>query len=353
MAELDYPLLLTPRFDAKIWGGRRLETVLGKELPSDDRYGESLESDTASRVQNGPLAGEAVADLIARDQESLLGRLGVAASEPFHDLPLLAKFIDATDVLSVQVHPNDEEASAIGKRGKTEAWYVIDAEPEATLITGLVDDVAVEDVDRAIHDVTLGKLVIERRVRAGDTLLVPAGTTHAIGAGVLLYEIQQASDVTYRMYDWGRVDGGGQPRELHITDSLSVLRPASRARTIRALEIAGGRSILAACRYFALERWQVSAGMRITSVRGDSFRLVSGLQGTAELHADGRPIALSAGQTALVPAACPHLSVTGDATLLVSYVPDLNLDVVEPLQAMGHRDEDIRALAGDLPDIPI
>jgi mannose-6-phosphate isomerase len=348
MTNLAYPMLLAPRFDAKIWGGRRLETVLGKTLPGPERYGESLESDGESRVLNGLLAGSKIADLIKVDPTPLLGTLGAEASGGFADFPLLAKFIDASSVLSVQVHPNNEEASPIGKRGKTEAWHVIAAEPDSTLITGLKPGVSSADIAQAITDVRLDELVIEQAVSAGDTLLIPAGTIHAIGSGVLLYEIQQASDVTYRLYDWGRVDDSGNPRELHVRESLEVVKPALRADRVAPLTLSAGRTMLTACRFFALERWDLPLEPNTVPLDGTSFRLVSAIAGDARIAVDDVYVDLPVGQTVLIPASAASMTVTGAASLLVSYVPDIQRDVISPLLEVGHAREDIVRLAGML-----
>jgi mannose-6-phosphate isomerase len=343
-----YPMLLVPRLDPKIWGGRRLETILGKNLPSGDRIGESLESDARSQVANGVLAGQSIEQLIEIDARTLLGTGGMLASEPFNDFPLLAKFIDASDTLSVQVHPNDEEAAPLGKRGKTEAWYIVDADPGATLITGLKPGLSTTDIAEAIDSARLGELVVEQTVRAGDTLLIPAGTTHAIGAGVLLYEIQQASDVTFRMYDWGRLDDSGQPRELHVKESLQVVKPGLRADRIAPLHFAPNQWIMAASRFFTLERWDLNNTTINAKLSGWSFRLVSAISGSATVTVGDFTVDLAAGQTVLIPAHSAGVSVSGLATLLVSYVPNLERDVINPLLATGHAREDIDRLAGML-----
>jgi mannose-6-phosphate isomerase len=348
MASHIYPMLLAPRFDPKIWGGRRLETVLGKPLPDDHRFGESLESDGESRVTNGTLAGHSIEELIAIDAQAILGTRGVEASGELGGFPLLAKFIDASDILSVQVHPNDEEAAPIRKRGKTEAWYIIAADDDAMLITGLKPGVSHADIAQAIDEITLDQLVIKQSVTAGDTLIIPAGTIHAIGAGILLYEIQQASDVTYRMYDWGRVDDSGNPRNLHVRESLEVVKPDLRADRVAPLPFAPGRTMLSACRFFALERWDLPIHPATVPGDGGSFKLISSIGGNAQISIENTQIDLPVGQTALIPAAASALSIAGDATLLVAYIPNIETDIVQPLTQAGHYDEDIARLAGML-----
>jgi mannose-6-phosphate isomerase len=348
MTSFNYPMLLAPRFDPKIWGGRRLESVLGKQLPTSELFGESLESDGSSRVVNGEFTGVTIQELLSQNAEALLGPMGLVASGDFGDFPLLAKFIDASDVLSVQVHPNDEEAVPHGKRGKTEAWHVIHADPGAKLITGLKPGLSTAEIAQAIDDVTLGDLVIEQAVASGDTLLIPAGTTHAIGAGILLYEIQEASDVTYRMYDWGRVDETGSPRDLHVRESLEVVKPALRADRVAPLHTGPERWVLTACRFFALERWDFSSVAMDVPLDGRSFKLISAIGGAARITAGGETVSLPTGQTALVPASVPSVTIEGIATLLVSYVPDLETDIIAPLRLAGHSDEDIARLGGML-----
>lgn len=342
------PLLLAPRFDLKIWGGRRLATMLNKQLPPEQPVGESLESDTSSIIVNGPLPGRSIGELLQHYPEWLLGPRGMTAREPFDDFPLLAKFIDATDVLSVQVHPNDDEALSIGKRGKTEAWHIIHADPGATLITGLKPGISRAEIAQAIQDVELGELVLHQQVSSGDTLLIPAGTIHAIGEGILLYEIQQASDVTYRMYDWGRVDDTGLPRELHVNQSLEVVKPDLRADRIAPLQVTEVRTMLTACRYFALEQWDLPTHPLTVDFDHQSFHLISVIEGTATARSGDQTVDLPAGQSVLIPAASSALELIGPARLLVSYVPDLQTDVVQPLLEGGHPPEDIQRLAGML-----
>jgi mannose-6-phosphate isomerase len=342
------PLLLAPRFDPKIWGGRRLATLLGKRLPPEHPFGESLESDTTSVVVNGPLPGATIGELLQHRREWLLGPLGITAQDPFNDFPLLAKFIDATDVLSVQVHPNDDEALPLRKRGKTEAWHIIHAEPGAKLITGLKPGISRAEIAEAIQNVSLGHLVVEQTVTTGDTLLIPAGTTHAIGEGILLYEIQQASDVTYRMYDWGRLDDAGMPRELHVDQSLEVVKPDLRADRIAPLVISPERIMLAACRYFALEQWLLPANPLTVDFNHQCFRLISVIDGSLTIQWNAETLEVPVGQTVLIPAATSALDMSGPAKALVSYVPDLDSEVIAPLIAAGHPIEDIDRLAGML-----
>ncbi len=254
---ISYPLLLEPHYDSKIWGGRRLETVLGKTLPESVPIGESLESGDDAVVINGPLAGRTLRDLVRQHGASLLGTLGLEASQPFGDFPLLVKFIDASDVLSLQVHPDDEGANDLGKRGKTEAWYIVEADPGSSLITGMSRRASMEDVRSSIDDGSFEELLERCHPLGGEGLMVPAGTMHAIGRGILLYEVQQNCDVTFRLYDWGRVDSNGYPRELHLELALPTLSSDRHAVSVQSLRRDDWREILVACRYFVLERWKI------------------------------------------------------------------------------------------------
>lgn len=348
---VDYPLVLEPRYDERPWGGRRLATHLGKRLPDAARIGESWETAGVARVVNGPLAGTTLQELVERDPIGLLGNRGRVSSQPFGDFPLLAKFIDASETLSVQVHPDDAGAAPLGQRGKTEAWHILDAAAEGFLITGFREWVTPPQVRQALEREQLGDLLDRLPVSAGDTVIVPAGTVHAIGAGVLLYEIQETSDLTFRLYDWGRRDQQGRPRQLHVDEALTALRPELRGRRTRPLELDVDRTVLAACRYFLLQRWAVTGSSAYELGPGQTFHILSCIQGQARVTAGSGQADISAGQTALLPARVESVTLEGTATFLVSSVPDLGRDVVAPLLARGYDDEAIAQLAGDTHDL--
>ncbi|HEX5165077.1 MAG TPA: type I phosphomannose isomerase catalytic subunit, partial [Thermomicrobiales bacterium] len=282
------PLLITPSYDAKTWGGRRLEQ-LGKILPGG-AIGESLESGPAAVVNGGPFDGVTLGELARTHAAALLGKRGQAAAAAFADFPLLVKLIDAHQDLSVQVHPDDARAPA-GKRGKTEAWYILDAEPGARIITGVTGLI---QVDR------IGEQLVETVVRPGEVYFVPAGTVHAIGAGVLLYEIQQASDVTWRLFDWGR------PREIHVEAALAAADPDRQATRIESCRITQDREMLVACRYFALERWTIDDRTALPAFPL-AFRVVTVLEG--ELVAGN--VRVPHGATVVLPADLPESELTG------------------------------------------
>ena len=227
-----YPLKLRATLHAKVWGGRRLGQMLGFALPDDQPYGEAWLLHDSCVVANGALAGITLGELAATLGEDLLGK----GNDPREGMPLLAKFIDASQWLSVQAHPDDAMARALEDepRGKTEAWIALHAEPGAKLVAGFQSGATREQVADAIERGALENLLRYVNVAVGDALYIPAGTVHALGPGLLIYEIQQSSDRTYRLYDWGRLGLDGQPRDLHIDKGLAAADPESRPGVIRA-----------------------------------------------------------------------------------------------------------------------
>lgn len=323
--EVAVPLLLAPSFDPKTWGGRRLES-LGKVLPPGD-IGESLESGPNAVVEGGPFAGVTLGELARTHPTALLGERGRAVAGDFADFPLLVKLIDANEDLSVQVHPDDATAPS-GKRGKTEAWYILDATPGARIVSGVRGPI---EIGR-IHE-----QLIETVVAPGEVYFVPAGTVHAIGEGVLLYEIQQASDVTWRLFDWGR------PRKIHVDAALAVARPDQRAARVGRLRLAEGREMLVACRFFALERWEVD-GERMLPAFPPAFRVLTVLDGDIVLG-ERR---LHRGTSTVLPADLPDQKIAGRGSFLMGYIPDIESDVRLPLLAAGHDLASIQSLGVDV-----
>src|SRR4051812_25265131 len=207
-----YPLLFAPSLHEKVWGGQQLESRLGKVPPSDQPIGESWEIYWKNRVANGEFRGKTLGDLIAEHPEEMVGSKN---ADP--EFPLLIKFLDAQDWLSVQVHPDDKLALELEgePRGKTECWYIIDATPDAQIAYGFSEQLDAASYRKAIEAGRSKEVLQYVRVAPGDFIYLPAGQLHAIGPGILLYELQQTSDTTYRLYDWDRMGLDGKPRELH------------------------------------------------------------------------------------------------------------------------------------------
>jgi len=301
-----------------------LATVLGKDLPPDEIVAESWEicdrQADQSVVANGPLAGKTLHELITTWPERLLGRHASASR-----FPLLFKFLDAHQPLSVQVHPNDEQAAQLAPPdfGKTEAWVILDAAPGSLIYAGLkrgFDRAALaREVARGTTELCLHRF----EPRVGDCVFLPAGTIHALGAGLLVAEIQQSSDTTYRLFDWNRVGPDGQPRPLHVQQALDVIDynrgpidPARPAATERPHV-----ERLVECEKFTLDRWQFDSAQPIG---GDNrFHLIVVLGGQLEIPGDPCGVSLRRGETALIPADLGE-------TTLKARLPTLLLDTYLP-----------------------
>ena len=218
-----YPLKSAPVFKPRIWGGRKLAKVFGKELPPDQRIGESWEiadlPEGQSKIANGLFTGQTLGEVVRGHTEAI-----TAAREFPRQFPLLIKLLDAQDVLSVQVHPDPETCRRMGKgRPKTECWYIIQAKPRAVIYKGFKEGVTRERFARAIEDGTAADLLAAVAVQPGECHFIPAGTVHSLGAGLLIAEVQTPSDTTYRVFDWNRVDDSGRPRPLHIAEALESI----------------------------------------------------------------------------------------------------------------------------------
>jgi mannose-6-phosphate isomerase len=312
-----------------VWGGRRLGEVLGKELPTGERYGESWEvSDHPlhrSVVAGGHAAGSTLRDLMERQARDLLGEGRCAGGGSF---PWLVKYLDAGDWLSVQVHPDDESARRLwpGEGGKTEAWFVLAAEPGSKVYAGLLPGVDERVLRRHLGEGTVAECLHSFRPEPGDCLFLPAGTVHAVGGGVLLAEVQQTSDATFRLFDWGRRDAQGRARALHVEQSLACIDwRAGPARPVRARGYPAGpgsvRQRLAASRYFELDYVREGAAFAL----GGSGRLqaVLALHGRGVLETAEGPQALAAGDTLLLPAVMPEATCRpeGPLGLLLASLP--------------------------------
>lgn len=343
-----YPLALQPLAVERPWGGEALRSRFEKHAVPGQRIGETWETGLDSLVLHGDRAGQSLGDVAREWGPALVGTRPRASRDvPF---PLLVKFIDAADKLSVQVHPDDVGALEAGHTfGKTEAWYIIDAGPEAVLYHGWRAPMCRDEVADALSHGVIERYLRQIPARSGEALFTPAGTIHAIGAGVLLYEVQQYSDVTYRLHDWNRVASDGSARELHVARGMEALDFGHDSPTpVTGLQIEPGRDVLTACRYFALERWTLAAS-RHTRLDGATCHIATVLSGTASLAASGLdPVTVAAGRTVVVPAGCGDYVIepAGTATVLVAYCPDLAGDVVAPLREAGHTDTAIAGLGG-------
>jgi mannose-6-phosphate isomerase len=268
------------------------------------------------------------------------------------EFPLLIKILDATQFLSVQVHPSDDYAAVHegGQQGKTEMWYIIQAQPGASLIYDIVPGTTRDDFEKAIRNGQLEKYLKSIEVRSGDVLYIPAGVVHAIGPGILICEIQQNSDTTYRVYDWNRLGDDGKPRALHIAKALDVIDftgSLSRGKLSGlSIEEEGGiRTYYVACRHFAMEKLECHGGMKETT-DGSKFFTLTAVEGRGEiLHAQGSQT-FKSGDSVLIPACLGEYHIHGDCTIIKAYVPDRESDIIAPLLARGFAVDQLMAIAG-------
>lgn len=315
-----YPLLTRPSLHAKVWGGRKLETVLHKTLPSADPYGEAWELHDSAIVTNGPLAQRSLGNLLAEYGVDLIG----PDNDPAEGLPLLAKFLDASDWLSVQNHPNDEQAHALegDPRGKTEAWYVLAAEPESQLVIGVQAGTTAESMSAAIQNNQLEDMLVYATVQSGDVLFIQAGTIHALGPGLLIYEIQQASDTTYRLYDWGRVGLDGQPRDLHIEKGVQVavldsLPTIKQTAALRAAIVDVIESPFFTTRLYR-PHLAKDGHIALNTEAGRCFHSLSCIEGQAVIHYGEAEFVFKMGESAFIPASLGEYALSGNAQILCS-----------------------------------
>jgi len=316
------PLTLERRLDSRIWGGSRLGPWLGL-ADAPPNLAESWQVYDQNAILGGPHAGRSLADLVQEYGADLVGTRSFARYGA--DFPLLAKFIDAAYNLSVQVHPNDAYAHTVEAasrfHGKTEAWYILHAEPGADLIHGLAKAGSRDQLAGALADGSLLGLLRRVPARAGDTIFVPAGTIHAINAGIMLFEIQQKSDLTYRVYDYDRRDAQGRPRALHIERALDVTSyDAALPAVVEPKRLDAARTLLVSCPYFAMERLDLAAPLAAATDPG-SFEILTVIDGAARLAwADGEQ-RLARGESIVLPASLGAYHLEPGAELLRCYVP--------------------------------
>lgn len=299
-----------------IWGGRLLEHRLGKRLPGEGNFGESWELSAhphhISRVAEGPLTGAALTELWEQHREEIAGN-EVCAGVKF---PWLIKFLDCRDLLSVQVHPDDAAARDLlgDESGKTEAWVVLHAEPGARIYAGLKPGTTRADLERHLDAGTVVECLHGFAPRAGDCMFLPAGTVHAVGGGVLLAEVQQSSDATFRLFDWNRLGPDGKPRALHREAALrSIVWPAGAVGPISpvALPITSAHTAgetLVQCPHFRIDRYRTAGVLAVPYARQMSVWML--IEGEAELHAEQRGYhrRFRSGQTVLLPASSGPLA---------------------------------------------
>lgn len=304
MAEALYPLRFQPIFKSAIWGGNTLRPLL-RAAPTLEPTGEawliSDQGESVSRVADGPLAGTSLRDLMRTRHRELMG----AEAAPDGRFPLLLKLIDARQALSVQVHPNDEQAARIETEGlgKTEAWVVLRADSAGRIYAGLKSGVGAKEIQAALGKGMVSDLLHSFAPAAGDCIFLEAGTVHAIGAGVLLFEVQQTSDITYRLHDWDRVDAKtGRPRELHVDKALACVDfAAGPCVPVRPSPLpAGFGERLVSCRYFFMNRLRGPGPFQVG--KAGECRIAVCIEGKGLCRHRGRDYPLEEGDALLLPA---------------------------------------------------
>lgn len=309
------PLFLKPVFQEKIWGGSRLRTVFGFDIPND-KIGEdwaiSAHPHGVSVVENGPFKGWKLDDLW-KEHKELFGH----PTEPV--FPLLIKILDAEDDLSVQVHPDDAYGMAHeGELGKTECWYIIDAEPGAEIIYGHHAKTR-EELAEMIQDSRWDDLLKKVPVKKGDFFYVPSGTIHAIGKGIMILETQQSSDTTYRVYDYDRKDDQGNTRELHIQQSVDVTTVPAKAPELQIKEIRQGNSSIVTyveTEFFNVYEWDIKG---ITSFKKQApYTLMTVIDGAGDLVIGNQTYSLEKGTSAILPSDITEWKVQGELSIIAS-----------------------------------
>lgn len=317
-----YPISFTPLLKQTIWGGRLLGDHLKKPIGTAADYAESWEvvdhGEDQSVVQNGTLAGKTLKQLIQADANWLLG-----AKTGMDSFPLLLKYLDCNRVLSVQVHPSDGYALKMPTPdlGKTEAWYIVAAAPESVIYAGLKKGVDSHGLQTAIENGTTEEVLHSFHPSAGDIVFIPAGTVHALGAGLLVAEIQQSSDTTFRLFDWNRTDSNGNSRPLHIDQGIEVTDFSSGPVAARNSdpEVEGWQTIVSCDKFVLnlLERGAACAG------QDDKFHILTIPRGKATLRFGEEIMELSTGDTVLLPAAMQNCQVLAaeNSTVMEMHLP--------------------------------
>lgn len=315
-----YPLKMQPVYKQYIWGGENLKKLYGKDTPNGnaaESWEVSCHPNGLSTIANGKYKGQTLAQTVSILGKSILGKT-ISVDEKF---PLLLKILDANSKLSVQVHPEDDYAmkNENGEKGKTEMWYVLDCKPGAELIYGFKDGITRDAFENAIKNNTLEGILNTVKVSKGDAFFIPAGTVHAIGEGIIIAEIQQNSDTTYRVYDYNRKDKEGNTRELHIEKALDVAKIEStqgkeKAEGIVTFEGENTRTLLASCQYFNFEKVEIKEKFSENTMGRMEVIVVAEGSGTIG------GVSFKTADSFVIPADMGEYIIEGKCTLLKSYV---------------------------------
>ena len=323
-----YPLRFEPIYQYRLWGGRRLASLLSAPLPGDGPIGEawvlSDRTDHQSQVANGPLRGQTLGQVIEQFREPLMGKL----SSRFTRFPLLLKFLDAHEMLSVQVHPSDDSSELVpaGDTAKTEAWVVIEAENGSHIYAGLRPGTTAGNLRQSLDDGTVADHLVNIVPKPGDAIFIPGGTVHTLGDDVVVFEVQQNSDTTFRLYDWGHIDPETkEPRALQVDEALACIKfgesnsglTAPRVETTSPVE----RERLFDCHAFLV--WRVLGQDPFTVGATAEPRVLVGIKGSGRIMHNGTPYAVGKGDVWLLPAEAGECAFqpSGEITMLEIAIP--------------------------------
>lgn len=308
------PIKLLPAFKDYLWGGTRLKTEFNKKSELEkvaESWELSTHKDGESIVASGEYKGKKLSEYIAENPYDVLGERARA----FDFFPVLIKFIDAKDNLSVQVHPDDEFARKYnGEYGKTEMWYVLECDEGAQLYYGFKEKISKEEFRKRIENNTLTEVLNSVKVKKGDVYFIEAGTVHAIGKGIVICEIQQNSNTTFRVYDYNRKDANGNTRQLHIEQAIEVAKtePAKPYKSDR-------ENVLASCKYFTVEKADVD-GTKSFEISDNCFKSVIAVEGSGILKLNGFETTFGKGDSMFIPAQNGGFTVDGCCELIITYV---------------------------------
>mgnify|MGYP000105396753 CR=1 FL=1 len=347
-----YPFKFKAIYKEKIWGGNKLKKKFRRNIPSS-KTGESWEitdnESGISIVKNGKLSGRSINELIKIYGKKLLGNITTQKN----NFPLLIKFIDASQKLSVQVHPSEKNAKKSNKKNaKTEMWYVLSAKNNAKIVYGLNSNIDNKKLKRVIKNGTLNSYLNEVEVQAGDSFFIPGGTIHAIKGGILLAEIQQNSDTTYRLYDWDRHDKKGNSRTLHINKAFKTINDAGKKtrnhkfkKNIIYKNNNYQQKFLTISPYFTVEHFSLKKYFNFKP-NYQRFYVIINLSGNLKISADNKIYKFQPGETILIPASINNVKITGKGEFLRTYIPEDLQEMKLYLHKLGINTDKIYEIPG-------
>ena len=339
-----YPLKMSPCFKEMLWGGQNFKTLYKKELPfahTGECWEAANHKNGSSTVIGGTWSGFTLGELTAQLGTDFLGSLVTDGQ-----FPVLFKLIDARERLSLQTHPDDALAKADGDRGKVEMWIILHAEPGAGLYLGFENPISAEEYKARIEDNTLAEVLHFIPVQAGECYFLPAGMVHAIGEGLVIGEIQQNSDTTYRVYDWGRIGLDGQPRALHIEKSLIASNRSmkgEKAMPLMVQEEGAAVAYLPGCEFFGAQQITLKGDLTVRPEMR-SLHIFFCAEGTGSIETAGGRGDFIKGDTYIVAAYEEACRITGEGLLYHFFVPDFEEDYLKPLLAAGYSEAEIAKL---------